>query len=156
LCLTRHPKEQQSGIGVAQLRSDGYVSVEADSYAPGILTTHRFRQESGGTVTVNVDATAGELRYEVLEDTGAPIPGFTAADCDPIRGDTHDSVLSWNGIPGWLGVSEERQSSYPNLPKREFYIKLRFYISPGTKLYSLTLDPPEVTMWQVRSQSVPE
>ena len=43
-----NPKERQTGIGVAQLRPDGYVSVEADSYAPGILTTHRFRQESGG------------------------------------------------------------------------------------------------------------
>ena len=69
------------------LRPDGYVSVEAESYAPGVLTTHRFRQESGGTVTVNADASAGELRYEVLEDTGAPIPGFTAAECDPIRTD---------------------------------------------------------------------
>lgn len=151
-----NPKERQTGIGIAQLRPDGYISVEADSYAPGVLTTHRFRQESGGKVTVNVDATAGELRYEVLEDTGAPIPGFTVADCDPIRGDTHEGVLSWNGVSSWPGVSEERQSSCPNLPKREFYIKLRFYISPGAKFYSLTLDPPEVTMWLVPSQSVPE
>lgn len=74
----------------------------------------------------------------------------------PIRGDTLDSVLSWNGIPGWPGVSEEREASYPNLPKNEFYIKLRSYIFPGTKLYSLILDPPEVTMWQVWSQSVIE
>ena len=47
-------------------------------------------------------------------------------------------------------MSEERQATYPNLQKEEFYIKLRFYISPGTKLYSLTLDPPEVTMWHVK------
>ncbi len=65
-------------------------------------------------------------------------------------------LLSWNGVSSWPGVSEERQSSYPNLPKREFYIKLRFYISPGAKFYSVTLDPPEVTMWLVPSQSVPE
>ena len=73
--------------------------MEAVSYAPGVLTTHRFRQESGGTIGVNVDASAGELRYEVLEDTGDPIPGFTAAECDPIRTDTVNGELSWNGVP---------------------------------------------------------
>jgi len=145
-----YSKERRSGVGLVLLRPDGYVSVEAESYAPGVLTTHRFRQESGGTVKVNVDASAGELRYEVCEDTGLPIPGFTVADCDPIRGDTLDGVLSWNGVSGWPGVSEERQARYPNLQKEEFYVKLRFYISPGTKLYSVTLDPPEVTMWQVK------
>ncbi|MCZ6681335.1 MAG: hypothetical protein O7E52_29310, partial [Candidatus Poribacteria bacterium] len=141
--------ESQSGVGLATLRPDGYVSVEADSYAPGILTTHRFRQESGGTLTVNVDASVGELRYEVLEDTGDPIPGFTAADCDPIRRDTLEGTLSWNSLSRWPEVSEERQARYPNLSKSEFYIKLRFYIAHGTKLYSVTLAPPEVTMWQV-------
>jgi len=142
--------ERKIGVGLSMLRPDGYVSVEADSYAPGILTTHRFRQESGGKVTVNVDAKAGELRYEVLEDTGAPIPGFTVSDCAPIRCDTLEGMLSWNDVPGWPGVSEKRQRRYPNLPRSEFYVKLRFYIAPGTKLYSVMLDPPEVTMWQVK------
>ena len=35
------------GKGLALLRPDGYVSVEAESYAPAILTTQRFRQEEG-------------------------------------------------------------------------------------------------------------
>ena len=148
--VTRYSEGVPKGKGLALLRLDGYVSVEAVSYAPGILATHRFRQESGGTIGVNVDASAGELRYEVLEDTGDPIPGFTAADCDPIRTDTVNGVLSWNGVSGWPGLSEERQGRYPNLQKEEFYIKLRFHISPGTKLYSLTLDPPEVTVWGVK------
>ena len=82
------------GIGLATLRPDGYVSIEADSYASGCLTTHRFRQEFGGRLNVNVDASAGELGYEVLEDTGKPIPGFTVSDCDPIRCDTLGGILS--------------------------------------------------------------
>ena len=141
------------GKGVAVLRPDGYVSVEAESYAPGILTTHRFRQEQGGQIRVNVDAGAGELRYELLEDTGQPIPGCTAADCDPIRSDTLDGLLSWNGKPGWPPVSEGRSARFPQLAQSEFYVKLRFYVAPGTKLYSLTIDPPEVTVWQVRLKS---
>ena len=140
------------GIGLATLRSDGYASIEADAYASGYLTTHRFRQESGGQLRVNVDASAGELRCEILEDTGKSILGFTASDCDPIRCDTLNEVLSWNGVPGWPEVSQERQARYPNLPKSEFYIKLRFHIAPGTRLYAVTLAPPEVTMWQVKTK----
>ena len=134
-------------MGLAVLRPDGYVSVESNSYGPGILTTHRFRQESGGKIRVNVNASAGELRYELLEDTGKPIPGFTVSDCDPIRCDTLDGELSWKGI-GWPGVSKDRRARHPSLEKSEFYVKLRFYISLGTKLYSLTLDPPEVAIWR--------
>lgn len=136
--------------GVAVLRPDGYVSVEAESYAPAILTTHRFRQERGGHIRVNVDAGAGELRYELLEDSGQPVPGFTVADCDPIREDACDSLLSWNGKAGWPPVSEGRQARYPELAQSEFYVKLRFFVAPGTKLYSLSIDPPEVTVWRVK------
>jgi len=138
------------GNGVAQLRPDGYVSVEADAYAPGILTTHRFRQEEGGQIHVNVAADVGELRYELLADSGEPIPGYTAADCDPIRSDSLDAALSWNGKPGWPPVSDSRRGRYPNLVQSEFYVKLRFHIAPGTKLYALTIDPPEVMVWQVK------
>ena len=148
-----YPTPVRRGKGVAVLRPDGYVSVEAESYAPGILTTHRFRQEQGGQIRVNVDAGAGELRYELLEDTGQPIPGCTAAACDPIRSDTLDGLLSWNGKPGWPPVSESQSGRYPGLARSEFYVKLRFYVAPGTKLYSLTIDPPEVTVWQVRLKS---
>ncbi|MBV7339391.1 hypothetical protein KFU94_66490 [Chloroflexi bacterium TSY] len=150
--LWRNPyaTPNRRGKGVAVLRPDGYISVEAASYAPGILTTHRFRQEHGGQVQVNVDASVGELRYELLEDTGQPIPGFSAAECDPIREDTLAGVLSWNGTPGWPTVTVGQRTKYPDLPHSEFYVKLRFILAPGTKLYSLTLDPPEVTQWQVK------
>jgi len=137
------------GKGVTMLRPDGYIAIEADSYAAGLLTTHRFRQESGGSLRVNVDAAAGQLCYELLEDTGDPIPGYGVADCDPIQEDTLDGTLSWQGTPGWPAVSQERRARYPSLSPAEFYVKLRFHISPGTKLHSVTLDPPEVTMWHV-------
>lgn len=143
-----YPTPKTWGKGVAVLRPDGYVSVEADSYAPGVLTTHRFRQESGGTIRVNTDASAGELRYELLEDTGAPVPGYGVADCNPIREDTLDGELSWRGSTGWPAVGERRRNRCPGVSPGDFYVKLRFHIAPGTKLYSLTLDPPEVAVWR--------
>jgi hypothetical protein len=138
------------GKGLALLRPDGFVSIEAQSYAPAVLTTHRFRQEEGGRIWVNVDASAGELRYEVLEDTGETIPGYSAAECDPIRTDASDAELSWNGKPGWPPLSAQRRSRLSGTPDNDIYIKLRFHIAPGTKLYSLRLDPPEAALWQVR------
>jgi hypothetical protein len=140
-------KNKSWGKGVATLRPDGWAHIEATSFAPGRLTTHRFRQESGGHIFVNVDAAAGELCYELLQDTGAPIPGFGLAECDPIRSDTLSAELSWNGKSGWPARGDWRPPGCENLSRSEFYVKLRFHIAPGTRLYSLTLDPPEVAIW---------
>lgn len=143
-----YPGPKKWGKGLSEIRPDGYVHVEASSFVPGQLTTHRFRQAAGGTVTVNADASAGEIRYEVLEDTGAPIPGYSAAECDPLRSDGLRSTLSWGGKPGWPPVgTPNRRPGLEDLSDGEFYIKLRFHLSPGAKLYSLTLDPPEVAQW---------
>ena len=138
------------GKGLALARPDGFVSVEAASYAPALLTTHRFRQEIGGRIRVNVDASAGELRYEVLEDTGAVLPGFSAAECEPVRRDALDAELGWNGKKGWPPIDARRRSGAAGTPDNDIYIKLRFHIAPGTKLYALTLDPPEAALWKVR------
>ena len=136
------------GQGLAVMRPDGYVSVEADSYAPGWLTTHRFRQEAGGIIHANVDAQSGELSYELLEDTGQPISGYTLADCDPIRSDALDAPLSWKGRARWPAAGEDPRRQSRDLHASEYYIKLRFQITRGTQLYSVTLDPPEVTCWR--------
>jgi hypothetical protein len=99
-------------------------------------------------VHVNVDATAGQLRYELLKDTGEPIQGFGLDDCDPLRGDAPQAELSWKGQRGWPAVGEDRRTpGLEDLPVGEFYIKLRFYLDPGAKLYSLTIDPPQVAVW---------
>jgi len=151
----RYPQGKNWGKGLAQLRPDGWVSIEAESFAPGQLTTHRFRQEDGGRISVNVDASAGELHYELLHDTGAPITGYGLQDCDPIRTDTLSTQLSWNGKPGWPAKTEDRSPGCEDLIRSEFYVKLRFHIAPATKFYALTIAPPEVTMWQVHRSDRP-
>lgn len=146
----RYPRLKSWGKGLCVLRPDGYVHVEAASFAPGLLTTHRFRQAAGGRVSVNADASSGYIRYELLEDTGAAIPGFGVADCNPIRADTLAGELSWQGVPGWPAVGEpKRRAGLEDLSDGEFYIKIRFHLEPGAKLYSLTLNPPGVAVWGV-------
>jgi hypothetical protein len=80
-------------IGLATLRLDGFVSLDAGQET-GVLTTKPL--ELSGTLIVNADV-RGELRVEVLDETGQPVPGFSAKGCDPIRSDSVRHVVSWNG-----------------------------------------------------------
>jgi hypothetical protein len=46
-------------------------------------------------MTLNVDASNGEVKVQVLDAEGRPIPGFTAADCRPARGDALAVAVRW-------------------------------------------------------------
>ncbi len=91
MCRTRW----SFSLGLARLRLDGFVSVEAGP-AEGSLTTRPFRC-SGGELRVNADAAGGSLQVEAITLYGAPIPGFTRADCTPIDSDSTDHVVRWKG-----------------------------------------------------------
>lgn len=72
------------GIGLAKLRLDGFVFLEAAGKtdvagAAGSVTTKLFRLV-GNSVLVNVAAPRGEIAVEILEESGKPIAGFGAAD----------------------------------------------------------------------------
>ncbi|GAH44169.1 unnamed protein product, partial [marine sediment metagenome] len=63
-----------AGIGVATLRLDGFVSLEAKD-EPGIVVTKPFTLE-GDKLQINVKG--GEILVEVLNRQGEPISGFSA------------------------------------------------------------------------------
>jgi hypothetical protein len=65
----------QCSFGLATLRLDGFVCLEARD-EPGTVVTKPFKLE-GDKLEVNVDAKNGELRVEVLDANGKPIPGFS-------------------------------------------------------------------------------
>ena len=65
-------------IGLAKLRLDGFICLEAKD-KPGTVVTKPFKLE-GKTLQVNVDARAGRIQVEILDDNGAPIPGFSGKD----------------------------------------------------------------------------
>ena len=69
----RHGAPRPSiGIGVATLRLDGFVFLEAKN-TPGTVLTRPFRLE-GGRLQVNVEGE--EIRVEVLKSDGEPLPAF--------------------------------------------------------------------------------
>ena len=49
--------------------------------------------------SLHLNATiSGKVVVELLDsDTGAPLKGFAAADCDPWTGNRIDAVSTWNG-----------------------------------------------------------
>lgn len=117
----RPPK---SGIGLATLRLDGFVSVQPrSSQRPGVLTTRPF-VFLGDQILANVDSRKGSLRVEVLDSDKNPIDGFTLADCQPFRGDDVRHPLRWNG-------------SSDCRPIQGRAIRLRFHLD-RSKLFSFT------------------
>ncbi|MBR2584531.1 MAG: hypothetical protein IKE64_03750 [Thermoguttaceae bacterium] len=88
--------ENWSRLRRYSLRIDGFGSVHAKC-VPGEMTTRPFTF-TGKELSVNLaTSAAGQVRVEVLDENGEPIPGFTAGECDFFFGDTLDWRVSWNG-----------------------------------------------------------
>ena len=110
-------KDKKSGIGLATLRADGFVSVEGN----GTLTTKPL-VFLGDTLLVNADARGGTLRVEAMDASGKVIEGFSRNDCTPIVGDSVRHVVTWNENPD-CNLIQARP------------IRLRFYME-NAKIYS--------------------
>ncbi len=80
------------------LRADGFVSLCFGGQPQTAITTPFTFVGSRLALNLSTAATTNGF-VELLDADGAPIDGFTAADCDPIFGDRLDYVVSWNGSP---------------------------------------------------------
>ncbi|MFN0199141.1 MAG: hypothetical protein ACKVT0_20520 [Planctomycetaceae bacterium] len=115
-----HGDTVNHGIGLAKLRLDGFVSIEADDV--GTLTTKRLLF-IGDTLVLNADATGGSIQVEALDSAGQAIPGFTKDDSIPLTGDSVRHVLQWQDQPHCQ-------------PLQARPVTLRFYMHKA-KIYSL-------------------
>ena len=93
------------GVGLATLRRDGFVAWRAHA-GGGTLTTHLLAYNHGGgaipgrgRLRLNIRADQGEARVELLDLQASALPGFAAADCDPITADSTEHVVNWGGSP---------------------------------------------------------
>jgi len=123
-----HGAECPGTIGVAALRLDGFVFVEAEGFVEGTLTTrpHHWRAES---LLVNVQAAGSRLRVQLQDETGRALPGYSCEECDPIREDALSRQVSWRGSGDLRALSDRM-------------VAIQFYLSHGARLYSYTMKPP--------------
>ena len=116
--------------GLVTLRRDGFVSMRAGN-KEGFLTTEKISFD-GKYFFVNADVKAkgAQLKVELLDADGNPIPGFTKRDCVVMRGaDKTKQLITWKGKQdlGELKGSTIRAKFY--LTRGDLYA---FWISPWT------------------------
>jgi hypothetical protein len=76
------------------MRLDGFSSINAD-YDGGEMVTKPFTFE-GNSLSLNfATSAAGEIRIEILDETGKVIEGFSKHDCQVIIGNEIDKSVSW-------------------------------------------------------------
>jgi hypothetical protein len=120
---TKRKEPQGGAVGLAKLRLDGFVSIDAGD---GELTTVPLLM-SGDRLIVNANASLGSVKVEILDAAGKPLEGFSKEDADSIQGDSVRHTARWKG--------RADVSSLKGKP-----ITLRFHID-RSKLYSFAFQP---------------
>lgn len=103
------PDPTDTGIGFASIRLDRFAGIRpvAKSDQPllrkpleniGQVTTKPLRLSEYSAITVNANASEGEIRVELLDSRGRRVRGFTAEDALPITGDSLAHRAAWNGV----------------------------------------------------------
>lgn len=99
---THGTANRRACIGIAKLRVDGFMSIDAVSLE-GVLETHPlvFR---GSQLLLNIDAsgqdTTGNKNYarvELLGEDGRPLAGFAKEDCDALHVNRVNQAVTWKG-----------------------------------------------------------
>jgi len=87
-------KTRNSGIGLATLRLNGFVSLDAGEKEGTVITNPIENYK--GELFVNADASNGMLRAELVDDvTKKPILGYTIDDCNPLTKDGTAQNIYW-------------------------------------------------------------
>ena len=111
-------------IGAATLRRDGFAGMVADGEGEIVTRPLRF---TGAHLFVNAECRFGSVRAEVLDEKGAPVPGYALADCMELRyADTTKRELVFRG--GDLAKFGDRK------------VSVRFKLTTAT-LYSFWISP---------------
>ncbi len=119
-----------SSTGLAMLRRDGFVSMQADS-EPGTLVTENLSFD-GKYLFVNVDVQHEDsmLAVELLDESGNPVKGFTKDDCEVIRGvDSTKCQVSWSHHKDVSALAGKT-------------VRMKFYLQHGD-LYAFWVSPWE-------------
>jgi len=88
--------ETWQAIGMATWPRDRMVGLRAGNPGGEVVVRQPIQ---GKTFHINADATGGEVVVELAGERGAPIGGFEAGHCVPLRQSSLDHTVVWEG--GW-------------------------------------------------------
>ena len=113
---THGNRKGDGAIGMATLRKDGFVSLDAGSEV-GVVTT-RLLQNLRGELRINANAGAGEIRVEVLNRKGQVLPGYGRDECRPMSEDSTDFPVRWR--------------THESLPRSPEPLRIRFVLTQAS------------------------
>jgi hypothetical protein len=115
----------ENTTGLATLRRDGFVSMDADR-SGGRLTTRPVRFK-GKYLFVNANSVRGELKVEVLDATNHPIAPFSTENCLPVHADSTLTEIHWKHAADLSALAGKP-------------VKFRFHLRGGS-IYSFWVSP---------------
>jgi hypothetical protein len=78
------------------VRPDGFVSACAPGKGGEFMTKPVTYDRDGAELVLNYSTSAaGSIRCEILDEGGAPLPGYTLQDCAEIFGDDIERAVVW-------------------------------------------------------------
>jgi hypothetical protein len=126
--------------GLATLRRDGFASL-TDQWPAGMprrvsreraTITTRPLAFTGSHLFVNA-AIDGELRVAVVDRNGAALPGYAAADCNVIRGNSTRHAVTWRSHGSLEALRGQEVRLRFTLSRAHLY---SFWIAPDAKGHS--------------------
>ena len=116
--------DADAATGLAILRRDGFASMNAGNNTETLLT--KPMTFKGKYLFVNVDCPNGELKVEVLKESGEPIEPYTLKNCSSISDDKTLVRVDW----GKNDLSRISETS----------VRFRFHLSNGS-LFAFWISP---------------
>ena len=101
---------ETGGVGLASIRRDGFVSLDADENS-GLIITKPLKFTYAGYMLINMKTNApdGEIRVAVFSEAGRQLQitkndsgdqtSFSLENCVPVRNDQTLTSVNWSGIP---------------------------------------------------------
>jgi hypothetical protein len=117
------------GLGLAKLRLDGFVSIDAFPYREGVIVTRPLFMEGGRIVINAMTRPGGYIEMDVADMKGNVIEGYSRSECGTFSGDDVRHVMTWNGDP---------EACFND------YVKLRIYMKDASLYTIQSADPADI------------
>lgn len=89
----KHHRSVDRQLGLVKIKQDRFVARQAGDQV-GTITTPTITLDAE-VLTLNVDAQRGEVRVQITDADGKSIPGFSLADCQPIKANSLAAPVIW-------------------------------------------------------------